>query len=66
MQLSTKDTRYFTMYNIFNSLKHAIDLSIIQSVSDVTISDSKLVNKTRFTLLTLFVFIHFKSVDFSS
>ncbi len=31
------------MYNVFNSIKHAIDLSIIQTVSNTPLTDSKLV-----------------------
>ncbi len=40
-----KENKYFRLYNAFNALKHAIDLSIIGIVSSVPLFDPRQVNK---------------------
>ncbi len=35
--------RILGMYNVFNSIKHAVDLSIIQTMTDYPLTDAKLV-----------------------
>ena len=43
--LLKKENKYFRLYNAFNALKHAIDLSIIGIVSSVPLFDPRQVNK---------------------
>jgi len=42
-----KENKYFRLYNAFNALKHAIDLSIIGIVSSVPLFDPRQVSKEK-------------------